>query len=116
MQQHYVYVFVRQNLSWPQIAVQSCHAVIEATKAFNLGCLPDHPHLVLLAIKDESRLQKVQTYLTDHGICYANFYESDLGESLTAIATQPIPFESDLRKHLRRFQLLKANKALQVAC
>jgi hypothetical protein len=98
---------VREDLSWPQIVVQSCHAVIEATKAFKFECLPDHPHLVLLAIKDESRLQKVQTYLSEHRIQFKSFYESDINDSLTAVATEPIAAESSVRKYLRKFQLLK---------
>lgn len=106
-------MFVRTDLSWPQIAVQSCHAAIEATHAFKLGELPDHPHLVLLSIKDEARLHKVQAHLREHGIRFADFHETDLGESLTAVATEPIPFESSLRKHLRKYQLLKEKMPLQ---
>lgn len=100
----YVYVFVREDLSPPQQAVQSAHAVIEATKTFNLERLPDHPSVVILSAKNENRLNRVRKYLIDQGILHVQFFEPDMDNQLTAIATQPL-FGSR-REVLRKYQLL----------
>lgn len=100
-------MFVREDLSPSQICVQSAHACIEATHAFQLGHLPDHPHLVILAAKNETKLHNVRKYLIEHGIRHVHFYESDIGDQLTALATEPIPESSELRQLFRKYQLLK---------
>lgn len=104
---NYVYIFVREDLTTPQQAVQTAHAAWESAITFNGGDLPDHPHLVLLAAKNESKLHRVTKHLVEHGIKFVHFYESDLDDQLTAIATQPIAENSDLRAHLRKYQCLK---------
>lgn len=98
-------MFVRGDLSLPQCAVQSCHACIEAAKAFDFEQLPDHPSVIILHIKDENRLHRVRKYLVDNGVRHAHFYEPDRGDELTALATEPI-FE-DKRHLFRKYQLLK---------
>lgn len=97
---------MRIDLSPPQQAVQSCHAVIEATKAFNLERLLDHPSVIILSAKDENRLHRVRKYLVEQGIQHVHFYEPDLDDELTAIATEPI--YSDRRPAFRKFQLLRS--------
>ena len=115
-QDHYVYVFVNEQLSWPQRCVQTAHASIEAAKAFRFECLPAHPYLVLLSAKNLQKLENVRTHLEKLGIRYSCFYEEDRNGELTAIATEPIPEESTLRMSLRKYQLLKEREVLsQVA-
>lgn len=97
---------VRTDLPLPQQAVQSCHACIEATKAFAIDELEDHPSVIILGVKSEEKLQQVRKYLIDHGIKHVHFYESDLEDELTALATEPI--HGDRRKLFRKFQLIKA--------
>jgi hypothetical protein len=105
-----VYVFVRTDLSPEQSLVQTAHACIEATSIFKLGELPDHPHLVVLSAKNEQRLHRVRQYLIDNNIRHAHFYESDIGNELTAIATEPLPDSSPLRQLFKKYQLLKFNQ------
>jgi hypothetical protein len=100
-----LYVFVREDLSPSQQAVQSVHAAIEAGKAFDLESLPDHPYVVILSAKNEQRLHRVRRYLVDQGVRHAHFCESDLGNELTALATEPI--RGDRRNLFRKYQLLK---------
>jgi hypothetical protein len=96
-------------LSPPQQAVQSCHAVIEATKAFDLERLSDHPSVIILSAKDEARLHRVRNYLIEQGIQHVHFYEPDLDYELTALATQPVFGER--RRLFRKYQLLKGGVA-----
>lgn len=98
---------MREDLSTSQQAVQCSHAAIDSAKHFDLGSLPDHPYLVILAVKNESKLHRVTKHLVEHGIKFVHFYESDLDNQLTAIATQPIAEDSELRAHLRKYQCLK---------
>lgn len=97
---------VRTDLPLPQQAVQSCHACIEATKAFAINELDDHPSVIILGAKNEQKLQQVRKYLIDHGIQHVHFYESDLDHELMALATEPI--HGDRRQLFRKFQLIKA--------
>lgn len=100
----------RKDLGFTQICVQACHAVIEVARNSLIPPELDHPHLVLCGIENEQKLYKTLQQLTDAGIVCKCFYESDLGNQLTAIATQPL-FKNELtenqRKVLRRLQLLK---------
>lgn len=101
-----MYVFVREDLSAPQIAVQSCHACIEASHAFSLGSLPDHPSVIIIGVKNEKKLHQVRQFLIENSIQHAHFYERDLDDELTALATEPIC--GDRRRLFRKFQLLKS--------
>lgn len=100
-----MYIFVRQDLSPAQRAVQSIHAAINAATHFRLDSLPDHPHVVLLSAKNESRLHRVQNYLTEHGVRHVTFCESDLDNQLTAVATEPVP-DNERRALFKKYQLL----------
>lgn len=99
-----MYVLVRDDLSRPQQTVQSCHAIIEGTKAFSLGDLPEHPYVIVLRGGDEQRLQKTREYLTNNSVRHTCFHEPDIGDQLTAIVTEPVTGER--RKLFRKFQLL----------
>ena len=102
---NYVYVFVRSDLTPEQSLVQSSHACIEAANIFKLGELPDHPHLVVLAAKNEQKLHRVRQYLIANNIRHAHFYESDIGNELTALATEPLHADSPLRQLFKKYQL-----------
>jgi hypothetical protein len=98
-----VYCFVRRDLPIPQIAVQACHALIEARHFLE----PDqvHPHLVLCGLKKEQDLNKVALHLSSSGIRYRAYAEDDMADQLTAIATEPIVGERRLA--LKKYQLLR---------
>lgn len=101
----FVYVFIRQDLTPAQIAVQSCHACIESANAFDLGKLSDHPSVIILGVRDETKLHQARQFLMDNGIKHCHFYERDLDDQLTSLATGPIFGEQ--RKLFRKFQLLR---------
>lgn len=106
----YIYVFVREDLSTPQIAVQACHACIEATKTFNVEGLPEHPSVVLLAAKNEQRLDRVRKYLIDQAVRHVFFVEPDMDSQMTAIATEPV--QGDKRNIFSKYQLLRKGVTL----
>ena len=100
-----MYVFVREDLTPAQVAVQSCHAVIECANAFALKDLAEHPSVIILGIKNETKLHQIRSYLIENEVQHVHFYEPDIGHELTAIATQPIFGEQ--RKLFRKFQLVR---------
>lgn len=99
---------MREDLSHSQRAVQSVHAAIEAAKAFDLDSLPDHPYVVILAAKNEQRLHRVRKYLVENDVRHAHFYESDIGNELTAVATEPV--QGERRELFSKYQLLKGGE------
>ena len=110
---YHVYIFVRKDLSTSEQAVQSSHAAIEAAKNFGLKELPDHPHLVILGVKNEKKLDQALEYLEENGIRHYGYREPDYDDSLTAIATEPL--QGDVRKLFKKWQLLKPVSAKEAA-
>jgi hypothetical protein len=96
----YIYVIVRNDLSSPQKAVQSCHASMESSRKF-LKQGDEHPSVIILVVKDEKRLHKLAN---DVPYKFVKFFEPDIGNQMTAIATEPIAGEQ--RDFFKRFQLL----------
>ncbi len=99
-----MYVVVRKDLSFPQQAVQGAHAAIEAARTY-LAHADDHPHLVMLVVKDEKRLLRLEDELKSEGIQFTSFIEPDIGHKLTAIASAPL--NGDERKHFAKFQMMR---------
>jgi hypothetical protein len=98
-------VFVRNDLTLPQQAVQACHAAIEAARH---GLFPpgdEHPHLVLCGIRSEIALQSVLLRLQRLQIRHQPFLEPDLGDQLTAVCTEPV--RDERRRGLRGYTLLR---------
>jgi hypothetical protein len=80
---------VRRDLAHPQQVVQACHASLEAARSF----LPpdhEHPHVVVCGVRDELRLGRWLDRLRAAGIRFRAFFEPDLGNRLTAVATEPV--------------------------
>lgn len=98
----YVYAIVRNDLSPAQKAVQSGHALIESTRNFNMN--GNHPSVILCVVKSEDKLKSVCKELMDKKIKFSEFREPDIGNQLTAIASEPLRGES--RDAFKRFQLL----------
>jgi hypothetical protein len=56
-------------------------------------------------VKDESALHRARDRLESFGIRFKTFTEPDLGNQMTALATEAI--HGDLRRVFRKYQLLK---------
>lgn len=101
----YVYVIVREDLSGPQKVVQAVHAAIEACRNY-LDDEENHPSVIVLGVKNEEKLKKVEWELYERGDChYEVFREPDRGLEMTAIATGPL--YGGGREIFKRYQLLK---------
>lgn len=85
--------------------------MIEATKAFEIERLSDHPSVIILSAKNENRLHRVRKYLIEQGIRHVHFYEPDMDDELTALATEPI-FGSR-REAFSKYQLLNTKPDAQ---
>ena len=102
---------MRKDLTPSQIAVQSCHAAIEATRN---GLIPpeiEHPNLVLIGSENLPALLQIRAKLRTLGIRFQEFVEPDIGNQITAIATAPL--SGDIRKHFKKYQLLNLESPRQ---
>lgn len=99
-------MIVRRDLSQSQQAVQGMHAAIEAARQGLIKSDTKHPHLVFCSVSDEFDLVEYSTKLESKGIRYQVFLEPDIGNKLTAIATEPI-YGSN-RKIFRNLKLVGA--------
>lgn len=98
----YVYVIVRNDLSPAQKAVQAGHAIIESTRNFNMT--GKHPSLILCVVKSEAKLKETAAELSKQKIKFSTFREPDIGDQMTAIASEPLTGTD--REAFKRFQLL----------
>jgi hypothetical protein len=93
--------------------VQACHASLEAARAF----LPpdhEHPHLVVCGVRDEARLGTCLDRLRRAGVRFRPFSEPDLGNELTAAATEPV--RGKQRRLFRDYALLRGGGAPATLC
>lgn len=99
MDNPYMYLFVREDLSHSQQIVQAAHAVDELNKK-----IPHNPgnYMVLCGAKSEDHLHEIATHLQRFNIEHELFFEPDI-DSFTAIATRPLI--GDERKPLKHFRL-----------
>lgn len=60
----------------------------------------------MLGVKNENKLREIEEKLNHHGIRLASFIEPDIGNQLTAIASEIIN-DSETRKLFKKYDLLK---------
>jgi hypothetical protein len=99
----FVYVIVREDLCLVQQLVQSCHASVEAARHLFPPDLP-HPHLIVCAVGDEPALWRLLQRLQRQGVRLRAFFEPDLDNELTALATEPVLGQT--RRLFRKLPLL----------
>jgi hypothetical protein len=100
-----VYAISRLDLPQPHRTVQVAHAVLSATIAYgDHRARHPHPNLIVLAVADEAALDREFNRLKEQGIPCCAFYEEDLGNALTAVATGPLT--GDRRRALRHLPLM----------
>ena len=80
-------------------------SAIECANAFALKDLAEHPSVIILGVKNEVKLHQIRQFLIENDVQHAHFYEPDIGDELTAVATQPIFGER--RRLFRKFQLVR---------
>lgn len=95
----YMYLFIRKDLSPPQMIVQASHAAAKIGEQYHGGT-----SIVLCGAENEDHLRVIADYLDQHDIAHHAFYEPDI-DGHTAIATQPLT--GKLRNPMKKFQLLQ---------
>lgn len=86
--------------------VQSNHAALEAGIYLGDRLQEEPSSLIVIAVKNQVKLEKAMKDLDEKGIKYVPFYEPDWEYGLTAIGTEPLTQEQ--RVLLKRYQLWKA--------
>jgi hypothetical protein len=84
--------------------VQSCHAVADSARFF-IPIDLEHPHFVVCGVKNEDALQKALQQIQVQGVRCRAFLEADIGDQMTAIATEPVYGEQ--RRLFKKFRLFK---------
>lgn len=97
-----MYVFVRKDLSFSQIAVQASHAVLEAARKYPNNTKT--PYIIMYSVPDEKTLRLTLDSVKREGILVAEFIEPDRNNELTAFATSIQP---DRIATFKRFELLR---------
>jgi hypothetical protein len=88
MDNYYIYVFIRQDLTVPEQLVHSNHA---SAHMANLYGLDEIPNLVVIGVPHQTSMnrvqQKLKSYLIDH-YAWTDPDQTELG--VTAITTVPL--------------------------
>ena len=100
-------MFVRADLPLAQQAVQAVHASIQASRVF-LKPEDQHPNLVLLSVANERELLEARDKANSYGIFATTFYEEDIGDQPTAVATEPVAGKR--RNAFRHYKLFDGTK------
>lgn len=98
----YSYIVVRKDLSKPQQAVQSGHAILEMAR--KLEPEGNHPSIIICGADDEEHLLKLYTKYSQEFNCRL-FKEPNIGNQATAFCVSPIP--QSQRHHFKKLQLIK---------
>ena len=83
--------------------VQSNHAALEAGIFLGDQTQDEPSSLIVIAVKNRTKLEKAMKDLEEKGIKHTPFYEPDWEYGLTAIGTEPLTQEQ--RVLLKRYQL-----------
>lgn len=98
----YCYTIVRKDLSKPQQAVQSGHAILEMAR--KLDSNGHHPSIIICGADDEEHLMELYSEYSQIFDCHL-FHEPDIGNRPTAFCVSPIP--QSKRKAFKKLQLIK---------
>ncbi len=91
-------------MSVAQQTVQAVHAAYESGIKFGIE-KEGIDSVVICQVKSEQELEFVGTKLGVKEIPFVEFYEPDIGNQLTSIATAAL--DTDQRKHLSKYKLWK---------
>lgn len=96
MDRYYTYIFVRTDLSQEQQVVQAAHvAMVAGSKLSKKKLLPPahNIHFTVCGVENEKAIFETLKMLGANGFKYDIFREPDIGNQITAIATNPIRWD-----------------------
>jgi hypothetical protein len=100
MNDEYMYLFIRRDLSHQQQIIQTAHATHSMASKHKDESIPN---AVLIGIHSEDALLDIRDYLDQNNINCEMFYEPDINAH-TAIATYPLRGKE--RKPMQKFGLM----------
>ena len=103
----YVYIIIRNDITKSQQTVQTAHATIEMMVKHR-ECVEAHPIVVIVVVRSEFKLKALHEKLPYKHEC---FFESDLNDEMTCIAT--IPLDSEERQYFKQYKLFKTSVNVQ---
>jgi hypothetical protein len=110
----YVYFFVRTDISQEQQVVQNSHVALKLGAELAKHHIDtDDLYFVVCNAFDEEELYDFEAFFHLYDVPTVRFFEPDLGNSLTAFATFPIP-ERKKNRYFKQFSLLTYNKENEV--
>lgn len=101
MDDRYIYVFVRQDLSLADQLVHSNHAVFHMANLMSPGY--GKPSLVVIGVPHEASMRKVIAKLKEFQLSHYEWIDPDFDKGVTAIAT--IPLSVTQKESLRNYRL-----------
>lgn len=101
----YVYVLVREDISYEQKLVQASHAALEAGFRFPMP-QDTVASIIILSVPNLPSLTNASERLNKHGIDHHLFFEPDFGMGHSALATRPLRAR-DERFLMRKYPLFK---------
>lgn len=104
----YIYIFTRQDMSPEQQLVQSAHATLVLGNKLRSRKDVSNVYFTVIGVPNLLELGHVMQDLTKQKKGFITFYEPDQGNTLTSIATYPIP--ADERGKLKDYKLLRFSK------
>lgn len=105
----YVYVLVREDLSYEQKLVQASHAALEAGFRFPMP-RDAVASVIILSVPNLASLTRASERLKSHGIDHHLFFEPDFDMGHSALATRPLRHR-DERFLMRKYPLFKMRGA-----
>lgn len=99
----WLYVFTRKDLTPSQIAVQSIHSSFEMGRHYCPS--QEHPSVVLIKLKNEDELIKLENFLINNELKFKSFKEPYYGNKITSISLEPIHEEA--RQLFKKFKLMR---------
>jgi hypothetical protein len=113
MNDHFIFVFIRQDLSLADQLVHSSHAVFHMGAEF--GPVAGIPSLVMIGIPHKTAMNRVITKLKQQQLPHYLWSDPDFDLGVTAIAT--IPLSPQMKESLRNYRLWSYSPgAAQAAC
>jgi hypothetical protein len=105
MSEYYSYIFVRQDISPEQQLIQFGHAACVMGKNLPEHICPHNLNFVGIGVPNEPSLIKALFHIYDNDIGHHKFYEPDINNELTAIASSPI--EGEKRIVFKNYKTLR---------
>lgn len=104
----YIYVFVRQDLTIPQQLVHTNHAVYEMAKSFDDVLDKIHvPALIVIGVPNEKSLFKTQGKLLDNNIWHYGWGDEEHPELGVLLTIATVPLDLETKKVLNKYLLYK---------